>query len=80
MTMPVARNERQHYASRAERLQIARACKDMHARALIRLGFYSGMRLGEMMTIGTTGDGCQKIPIQSKKRPRRAVFDVLLTT
>lgn len=55
MAMPTVRNERQHYASRGEMLQIAKACKDRHARALIRLGFYSGMRLGEMMSIGGAG-------------------------
>jgi integrase len=55
MAMPTVRNERQEYASRGEMLQIARACKCRHTRALIRLGFYSGMRLGEMMTLGHTG-------------------------
>lgn len=54
IAMPAVRNERQEYATREEMLQIARACQSRHARALIRIGFYSGMRLGEMMTIGRT--------------------------
>jgi integrase len=54
IAMPAVRNERKQYASRAEMVRIARLCRNRYARALIRLGFYSGMRLGEMMTIGDT--------------------------
>lgn len=55
MPVPAVSNERQVYATRAEMIQIARQCRNRHARALIRLGFYSGMRLGEMMTLGRKG-------------------------
>jgi integrase len=54
ISMPVVRNERKYYATRAEMIRIARKCTCWYARALIRLGFYSGMRLGEMMSIGDT--------------------------
>ena len=54
IAMPAVSNERQHYATRREMLEIARRCDNRHARALIRLGFYSGMRLGEMMKLGDT--------------------------
>lgn len=48
------RNERKEYITRAEMLRIARKCTNWHARALIRLALYSGMRLGEIMSIGHT--------------------------
>lgn len=54
---PPVKNERQVYASRAEMIRIARACgtspAGREARALIRLAFYSGMRLGEFMAMAT---------------------------
>jgi site-specific recombinase XerD len=53
VAMPVVRNERQVYATRAEMLSIARKCgaseAEREARALIRLAFYAGVRLGEFM-------------------------------
>lgn len=52
ISLPTVRNERQVYVTRREMVLIARACKGRQARALIRLAFYSGMRLGEMMDIG----------------------------
>ena len=55
IALPTVRNERQHYASRADMLAIARLCQDRHARAIIRIGFYSGMRIGEILSIGSTG-------------------------
>lgn len=54
---PPVRNERQVYATRAEMLRIARKCTgtpaQREARALIRLAFYSGMRLGEFMAMAS---------------------------
>ena len=52
MPLPAVKNERQVYVGRREMIQIARACGNRSARALIRLAFYSGMRLGEIMEIG----------------------------
>jgi integrase len=55
--VPAVRNSRQVYATRAEMLSIARKCgaspAEREARALIRLAFYSGMRLGEFMAMAT---------------------------
>lgn len=59
---PTVRNERQVYATRAEVLRIARKCSgkgtpaQREARALIRLAFYSGMRLGEFMAMATKNE------------------------
>lgn len=49
MQMPVVKNERHEYASRREMLKIARAMSNFPARAVLRIGFYSGMRLGEII-------------------------------
>lgn len=55
ISIPKVRNARQVYASRAEMLRIARKCPSTgvgrQARALIRLAFYAGMRLGEFMEL-----------------------------
>lgn len=55
--VPAVRNQRQVYATRAEMLRIAKACgttpAQREARALIRLAFYSGMRLGEFMAMSS---------------------------
>lgn len=48
LSMPTVNNERQVYASRAEMLAIARHCKKL-VRPYIRIAFYSGMRLGEIL-------------------------------
>lgn len=55
--VPTVRNQRQVYATRAEMISIARKCTgtpaQREARALIRLAFYSGMRLGEFMAMAS---------------------------
>jgi integrase len=45
---PSVRNERQVYVDRAGMVELAWRCKDVRARAAIRIAFYSGMRLGEI--------------------------------
>jgi integrase len=55
VTVPEVRNERQHYASRAEMLAICKLCKNHNARMAIRIGFYSGMRLGEILRARVSG-------------------------
>lgn len=47
--VPVVRNERRHFIDRAGMLRLARACKHRKTRAAIRIAFYSGMRLGEII-------------------------------
>lgn len=44
---PSVNNARQVSIGRAEMLALARACEDRGTRALIRIAFYSGLRLGE---------------------------------
>lgn len=46
---PEVRNERRHFVGRAEMLAIAKACKCRRARAAVRIAFYSGMRLSEIL-------------------------------
>lgn len=52
VSKPSVSNDRTEFATRAEMLACARACKNRHARGLIRVAFYTGMRLGELMAIG----------------------------
>lgn len=49
VTVPTVDNARQHYVDRAGMLQIARKCKNRKARMAIRIAFYSGMRLSEIL-------------------------------
>lgn len=46
---PEVRNELRHYVNRAEMLAIARACDCKKSRPAIRIAFYSGMRLSEIL-------------------------------
>jgi len=55
VTVPEVRNERHEYASRAQMLKIARLCTNPMARMAIRMGFYSGMRLGELLRAEVVG-------------------------
>jgi len=52
ISMPKVKNERKVYADHQQMLQIAKNCASKEARALVRIAFYSGMRLGEIMDIG----------------------------
>lgn len=49
MMLPAVRNERHRYLSRAEMLSACRACTNWQAQIAIRLAFYTGMRLGELL-------------------------------
>lgn len=49
VTVPQVRNERQFYVGRAQMLAIAKATKNRQARMAVRMAFYSGMRLGEIL-------------------------------
>ena len=46
---PAVRNARETVVSRAQVVQLARACRHRGVRALLRIAFYSGMRVGEIM-------------------------------
>ena len=49
VVVPTVRNERQLYIDRRQMLMIAKACTNRKARMAIRIAFYSGMRLGEIL-------------------------------
>ena len=49
VTVPEVRNERRIYITRKEMLMLCRACGNRETRALIRIGFYSGMRTSEIL-------------------------------
>lgn len=48
VVVPAVRNERQIYIDRRQMLTLARKCANRAARAAIRIGWYSGMRLSEI--------------------------------
>lgn len=50
--LPIVRNERKEYITRTEMIRVARATRNRHARAMVRIAFYSGMRLGEILDLG----------------------------
>lgn len=56
VTVPEVKNERYFYIDRAEMLRIARATKNRNARMALRIGFYSGMRLAEILRAIPQGD------------------------
>ena len=56
VVMPAVANERQVYLDRRQMLHLARACQSWEVRALIRIAFYSGMRLGEIIAAEVDGD------------------------
>jgi integrase len=65
LAIPQVNNQRHHYPDRAEMVAIAKNCHDSRARAVIRIAFYSGMRLSEIL--GTTKNGKPRIvPIHPK--------------
>lgn len=47
IVVPTVRNSRDTVIDRAQMIALARACRDPGTRALIRIAFYSGMRVGE---------------------------------
>jgi len=52
---PQVRNERRVYIDRREMLKIARKIKNRKVRRVIRIAFYSGMRLGEILSARVEG-------------------------
>lgn len=70
VVMPAVSNQRQIYIDRAQMLRLARACDNWETRALIRIAFYSGMRLGEILT-AEVADGCFVLPDSKNGDPVR---------
>lgn len=53
---PEVRNARSEYMSRADMLAIASACRCRSSRAVIRIAFYSGMRISEILRAEVDGE------------------------
>lgn len=56
VVVPSVRNERQVYISRREVLKICKACPKRDVRAAIRLAFYTGWRVSEIIRARRVGD------------------------
>jgi len=56
VVVPEVKNERQIYIDRAQMLKVAKLTKNRQARMAVRIGFYSGMRLGEIRRAVPNGD------------------------
>lgn len=69
VVMPTVSNERQVYIDRAQMLAIARACRNRMARMAIRIAFYSGMRLSEILRAVPRGE-CWHLADTKNGQPR----------
>lgn len=54
--VPTVRNERRFFIDRRQMLEVAKACRCRSTRAAIRIAFYSGMRLGEIIKARRTDE------------------------
>lgn len=71
MVLPTVRNERHAYLSRKQMLQACRACTNWEAQIAIRVAFYTGLRLGELLRVLPEGE--LLVLHDSKNGDRRAV-------
>lgn len=55
VVLPAVANARTRHIDRADMLRLARACGSWEVRAMIRIAFYSGMRLGEIQRAEVIG-------------------------
>lgn len=56
VVMPTVRNARETVIDRRQMVQLARACRHPGVRALIRIAFYSGMRVAEVQRAERVGE------------------------
>lgn len=56
VVMPAVSNEKRIFLTRKQVLQLARACGSWEVRAMMRISFYSGMRLDEIKRARVVGD------------------------
>lgn len=54
--VPAVNNDRHYYLSRKQMLMIARRCRCHSSRAAIRIAFYSGMRISEILRADIVGE------------------------
>jgi integrase len=71
MILPSVSNARHLYLTRADMLRICRACKSWRAQVAIRVAFYTGMRLSELLR--AVPDGNALVLADSKNGQPRAV-------
>ena len=71
MVLPAVRNERHVYITRRDMLRVCRACTNWQAQIAIRVSYYSGLRLGELLRAQPM-DGAIVLE-DSKNGDRRAV-------
>jgi integrase len=71
MVLPAVRNERHVYITRRDMLRVCRACNNWQAQIAIRVSYYSGLRLGELLRAQPM-DGAIVLE-DSKNGDRRAV-------
>jgi integrase len=71
MQLPRVNNERQVYIGRKAMLQACRACTHWETQVAIRVAFYSGLRLGELLRVQPEGDAL--VLHDTKNGDRRAV-------
>lgn len=71
MVLPSVKNERHVYTSRKDMLRVCRACTNWHGQIAVRVGFYTGMRLGEILRAQPAGDVL--VLTDSKNGDRRAI-------
>ncbi|WP_226383151.1 hypothetical protein [Burkholderia savannae] len=77
MVIPQASEERHVYKGRREMLEIARACPNRQVRAAIRVAFYSGMRLSEILRAAPTKNG---FSLGTTKTGGRGSFQAILVS
>ena len=71
MRLPSVRNERHVYMERADMLKACRACRNWDAQIAMRVAFYTGMRLGEV--VRAIPDGDSLVLADTKNGERRVV-------
>lgn len=71
MVLPAVRNERHVYITRGDMLRVCRACTNWQAQIAIRVSYYSGLRLGELLRAQPLGGAI--VLEDTKNHDRRAV-------
>ncbi len=71
MRLPAVNNARHVYARREDMLALCRACDHWQAQIAIRVAFYSGLRLGELYAVDTSGGAL--VLADTKNGDRRTV-------
>ena len=73
MILPKVRNARQNYLSRADMLMIARAMPYQPSRAALRVAFYSGMRISEVLRSKSLKGGTELLVADTKNGEPRII-------